>query len=302
MTVKNSVIVVIGPTSSGKSELAVKLAKRIDGEIISADSRQIYRGMDIGSGKVPGQWRIVGGRKIYIYKNVPHYLIDEASPRRQYTVARFQKRATEIIDEIHRRGKTPIICGGTAHWIDALVFGQRMPAVQPDAKLRAKLAKMSPAQMFAELAKLDPERAREIDAHNPRRLVRALEIVMTTGKPVPKLQRSEKYKVTWLGIKPESEILRSNIEKRLKSRLKAGMLAEVKKLRSSGLSWKRLVSFGLEYRFCALHLQGKISRAELEPLLLTAINQFTKRQMTWWKRNPAIKWSDDPISLQSALR
>lgn len=290
MNLKKSLIVVVGPSTSGKSEFAVRLAKTMGGEIISADSRQIYRGLDIGSGKVPGKWRVVGGRKIFMYKSIPHYLIDEASPRRQYSVAQFQHKAKKIIADIFARDKQPIICGGTAHWIDALVFDQAMPSVKPDAKLRAKLSKLTAAQMFAKLQKLDPERAAEIDPQNPRRIIRALEIVMSTGKPVPKLKQSSTYSIEWIGLNPGKEKLEKNIQKRLKARLKQGMLIEVKKLHASGLSWKRLQDFGLEYKYCALFLQDKLPRQEMEDQLFTAIKKFTKRQMTWWKRNKDIKW------------
>lgn len=310
---KKLIIVVVGPTASGKSELAVRIAKKVDGEIISADSRQIYKGLDIGSGKVEGTWKKVvrksdgrsksggAGQKVFLYKDVPHYLIDEASPRVQYSVARFQKRARAAVADILARGKTPIICGGTGHWVDAIVFEQTFPNVKADAKLRAKLAKLTTAQLFAKLQKLDPARASSVDAKNPRRLVRALEIVITTGKPVPnQVARVDQnpsafpdVKIEWIGLNPKMEVLEKKIAKRLNERVQQGMLKEVKSLKKSGLSWKRLESFGLEYKFCALHLQGKISEKELNPLLFTAIRQYAKRQMTWWKRNKKIKWFQD---------
>jgi tRNA dimethylallyltransferase len=291
------ILIIVGPTASGKSELAVKLARHFNGEIISADSRQIYRGLDIGSGKVEGMWKSGGregkrgGKKVFLYKSVPHYLIDEASPRVQYSVARFQREGSKVIKDILRRGKLPIICGGTAHWVDALVYGQSLPAVKPNAKLRKQLEKLSLIQLYAKLKKLDPERAAEIDANNPRRLIRALEIVMTTGKPVPKQAQQSRYDAMWLGIKTDQKSLEGKIQKRLRARIKAGMIKEVKKLRKQGLSWKRLESFGLEYKFVTLYLQGKLSRLEMEAQLLLAIRQFAKRQMTWWKRNANIYWS-----------
>ena len=285
---KNLMIVIVGPTASGKSELAVRIAKKVKGEIISADSRQIYKGLDIGSGKVEGKWK--EGK--FIYKGVPHYLIDEASPRVQYSVARFQKKARATLDDIFARGKTPIICGGTGHWIDAVVFSQVLPAVKADSKLRAKLAKLSTAQMFAKLQKLDPARAKTIDSQNPRRLVRALEIVMTTGKPVPKLQATSSYNVKWIGLNPEMETLEKKIAKRFKEWMRDGLLKEIKELKKSGLSWKRIESFGLEYKFLAQHLQGKITLEEAEKLSVISIRQYAKRQMTWWKRNKDISWID----------
>lgn len=308
MELKKTLIVIIGPTASGKSELAVKIAKKVDGEIISADSRQIYKGLDIGSGKVPGKWT----KGVFVYKGVPHYLIDEASPFVQYSAARFQKQAQKVIKDIFKRGKVPIICGGTGHWVDAVVFGQAMPEVKPNGQLRAKLSKLTTSELYKKLQKLDPARAKEIDAKNPRRLVRALEIVMTTGKPVPKLSLNSKsnlsnlYEVKWIGLNPASmATLEKKIKTRLKARLKEGLLKEVKNLhkpkKGKGLSWKKLESFGLEYKFCALFLQGKISEQEMESLLFIAIRQYAKRQMTWWKRNQDINWIASPATIPRQL-
>ncbi len=290
---KNKVIVVVGPTASGKSELAVKIAKKVGGEIISADSRQIYKDLNIGSGKVEGKWE----NGVFMYKNIPHYLIDEVSPRVQYTVAKFQKKARAAIADILKRGKVPIICGGTGHWADAVVFGQALPEVKPDGKLRAKLAKLTTPNLFKLLQSLDPGRAAEIDAQNPRRLVRALEIVMSSGKPVPKTDQNPEvygnFDVEWVGLNPGMEVLEKKIKKRLGERFKQGMLKEVADLRKSGVSWKRLEAFGLEYKFCALRLQSKITKEELETQLFTAIRQYAKRQMTWFKRNKNIRWYAD---------
>lgn len=283
----------VGPTASGKSELAVKLAKKFNGEIISADSRQIYRGLNIGSGKVKGQWK----KGIFYYKDIPHYLIDEANPKLQYSVAKFQKSAKNIISNIISRGKVPILCGGTGHWIDAVVFDQHLPQVKPNQKLRSSLDKFTTEQLFNKLKILDPKRAKIIDAKNPRRLLRALEIVMTTGQPITKLTTKSNYKTLWLGVRPEKTELEQKIKKRLDQRIKQGLLTEVKKLREEGLSWKRLESFGLEYKFCALFLQKKITQSEMKQLLLTAIKQYAKRQLTWWKRNQTIYWSDQPTEL-----
>lgn len=293
MTTQQPLIIVVGPTASGKSELAVQIAKKINGEIISADSRQIYKGMDIGSGKVEGAWE----NGVYMYKGVPHYAIDEASPRVQYSVARFQKNARAAIVNIIKQGKIPILCGGTAQWVEAVAFEQELPKVPPDFKLRRQLGKLTTAQMFSMLKKQDSKRAKEIDANNPRRLIRALEIVMSTGKPVPNLKSIPAYNALWLGITADEETLQSKIAKRLHARINQGMVAEVATLHEQGLSWKKLESFGLEYKFCALFLQGKLTQEEMEAQLFTAIRQYTKRQRTWWKRAPYITWSEDPKEL-----
>ncbi|MDQ3018526.1 MAG: tRNA (adenosine(37)-N6)-dimethylallyltransferase MiaA [bacterium] len=304
---KKLLLTVVGPTASGKSEFAIALAQEFNGEIISADSRQIYKGFDISSGKVEGQWvllprnpgqaerdpRSIYPKKNFLYKSIPHYLIDEASPRLQYSVARFQKKAIKIIKDIHRRGKTPILCGGTGHWIDAVTYSQILPKVKPDRLFRAKLHSQSAEELFKQLQKLDPLRAKAIDRHNPRRLVRALEIIHSTGKPVPAVANESPYNTIWIGINPAQEVLHANIHKRLNARLKQGMIEEVQRLHTSGLSWQKLESFGLEYKYCALYLQGKITKPELIEQLETAIRQYAKRQLTWWKRNKDIHWKDN---------
>lgn len=294
MSTKPKIIVIVGPTASGKSEFAVKLAKKYDGEILSVDSRQIYRGMDIGTGKIEGVWENKNGKRNFIYKKVVHYGIDIASPKRQYSVSQFQKYSKKIIFDILKRGKLPILCGGTSHWLDAVVYEQEFPKVKPDSALRKKLDKLSAEQLYNILQELDSERAGDIDSKNPRRLIRAIEIVKNTGKPVPKIKQSSPYSTTWIGIKPEQEKLQKSIKLRLLRRIKNGMFHEIKNLHKQGVSWQRMWNFGLEYRFGSLYLQKKMSRDETLQKLEGAINQYSKRQMTWWKRNPKIVWLAKP--------
>jgi tRNA dimethylallyltransferase len=289
---KPSLIVIAGPTSSGKSDLAISLARAFDGEIISADSRQVYRGMDLGTGKVTKREQ----------KLARHWLLDVASPKRQYSVAQWKRAAQRAITDIVHRGKLPIICGGTGFWIDALVYDASIPSVRPNAALRAKLRKLTAAQMFARLQKLDPARAKTIDRHNPVRLIRALEIVMATGKPVPPLHRTSPYNVLYLGISMPQQALNQRIERRLDARLKTGMIREIKNLHTDGVSWKRLESFGLEYRFVARYLQGKLSRQEMRDQLLCATIQYSKRQLTWWRRNTDIVWLTEASPVKASRR
>lgn len=277
---KVKVIVVAGPTSSGKSDLAIRLAQKFNGEIISADSRQVYRGMDIGTGKVTKAEQ----------KLAHHWLLDVTSPKRQYTVAQWRREAERAIADITHRGKLPIICGGTGFWIDALVYGQELPNVRPDAKLRARLAKLTTVQIFAKLQELDPARAATIDSHNPRRLIRALEIVMATGRPVPSSYRSSPYEVLYLVTNKSMDELKVRIEKRLDARLRAGMIKEVERLHAQGASWKRLEDFGLEYRWVSRYLQNKVPKKEMRDRLLTDIIRYSKRQLTWFKRNKDIRF------------
>lgn len=286
------ILVIAGPTASGKSDLAISLARRLNGEIISADSRQVYRGMNIGTGKVTKLQQ----------RQVHHWLIDVASPKRSYTVAHFKRDAQNAIRNIIRRGKLPIICGGTGFWIDALIYDQPIPAVTPDPKLRAKLQTHTPEELFEQLKRLDPARASTIDRHNPVRLIRALEIVLSTGKPVPLYAQghlSHVYDTLYLVLNPNPATLQKRIAKRLDARLRAGMVAEVRRLHTQGVSYKRLEALGLEYRWVAQHLQGKLTRTAMRDGLLRDIIRYSKRQLTWWRRDPSVQWVTEP---QDALR
>jgi tRNA dimethylallyltransferase len=287
---KPKILVILGPTATGKSDLAVKLAKEYGGEVISADSRQVYKGLDIGTGKITKKEM----------RGVPHHLLDVADPRRTFTVARFVKLAEKAVEQITAKGKLPIICGGTGFYIQALVNGTVIPEVPPNGVLRNRLSKMSVEQLFKTLSKLDPERAETIDAHNPRRLVRAIEIATAIGK-VPALSKNiDKYDATFIGLDMPLEKLKARIHARLLKRLKLGMLDEARKLHAAGLSWKRMEDLGLEYRYMARHLQGKITREEMVQQLYMEICHYAKRQMTWFKRDKRIDWSV-PSSNTSSL-
>ena len=272
---------ILGPTASGKSALAVKMAKKINGEIISADSRQVYKGLDIGSGKITKKEM----------SGIPHYCLDIVSPKKIFTVVDFKKRAEKAIEKIFAKNKTPIIVGGTGLYIQAVVDNITLPEVKPNWKLRKELEKKTTEEMFKMLKKLDPERARNIDAKNPRRLIRAIEIAKKLGK-TPKLKSMSRrdLDIGQIGIKLPDEILKINIEKRIKKMLKGGLVAETKKLRKSGLSWKRIYELGFEYKYPALFLRRKISKDEMLAKMLTENWQYAKRQMTWFKRDKRIKW------------
>ena len=292
MKPKPEIIVILGPTASGKSDLAVAMAKKINGEIISADSRQVYKGMDIGSGKITKKEML----------GIPHHLLDVASPKRTFTVSHYQKLANQKIAEIISRGRTPIVAGGTGLYIQSIVDGIVLPEVGPNHDLRHKLKILSTDKLFTKLQKLDPVRAKSIDAKNPRRLIRAIEIATALGK-VPKLKtKPSPYEFVLIGLNPGEKILKQNIHKRLVKRLKQGMIQEVKKLRAAGLSWKRLESFGLEYRFVAQFLQAKITKQEMKTLIEKESWQYAKRQMTWFKRDERIRWISKPEEATGLIR
>lgn len=283
------IIVIAGPTASGKSELAVKIAKKYNGEIISADSRQIYRGLTIGTGKVIGRWRTIGKEKFFLYKGVIHHCIDFVSPRRQYSVAEYQECAREAIRAITARAHVPIITGGTGFWIEAVVYDLALPEVKPNKRLRKSLEKKNPAELFRILARLDPRRAEEIDPQNPRRLIRAIEIATTLGH-VPRIRKKAPYAVLWLAPEVDPAALMRTIAKRLDTRIAHGMIKEARALRHEGLSWKRFFELGLEYKYMAQYLQGQISRNNMREELLRAIRHYAKRQMTWCARVREMHW------------
>ncbi|OHA06835.1 MAG: tRNA (adenosine(37)-N6)-dimethylallyltransferase MiaA [Candidatus Sungbacteria bacterium RIFCSPLOWO2_01_FULL_47_10] len=296
------IIAVVGPTASGKSDLAVAIAKRFSGEIISADSRQVYRGMDIGTGKVAGEWRMQNKNdsrspKRFIYKNIPHHCIDIASPKRIYTVADFKKCAISAMNDITNRKKVTILCGGTGFYIDAVLYNIPIPDIPPDKKLRYALSKKTSGELFAMLKKLDPGRAGTIDRKNPRRLVRAIEISRAIGTPAYQLVRTGRIRPQTghlepllIGIRIPKKELYKKIDIRLEKRIRQGMIREVKKLLEKGASFKRLYALGLEYRFVSLYLAGKLTKREMTEQLKNAIHRYAKRQMAWFKRNKNIHW------------
>lgn len=268
---KPKVLVISGPTASGKSELAVYLAKKFSGEVISADSRQVYKGMDIGTGKITKKGR----------QGIKHYCLDIASPRKQFSAAQFQKRGKKAIKKILRNKKLPIICGGTNFWIHILTEGLILPEAKPNRKLRKELEKLSTEILYASLKKTDPRRAKTIGKNNKRRIIRALEIIRQTKKPVPARRSKKEYETLNLAIKIDKSKLKENIEKRLKARLRRGMVKETKKLREKGLSWQRLGSLGLEYKWISLYLQKKINHKEMKQSLLKDSWRYARKQLSW---------------------
>jgi tRNA dimethylallyltransferase len=274
------ILIIVGPTASGKSDLAVELARTYDGEIISADSRQVYKGLDIGSGKITKREM----------RGVPHHLLDVVSPKKVFSVADFKRLGTKAITDIQKRGKLPIIVGGTGFYIDALVYDLSIPEVPANNVLRKELEKKSLEELCDILTKLDPERAETIDQQNKVRLVRAIEIATALGS-VPKLNQKARFDTFWIGLSWPDDVLRERIHTRLLARMKRGMLAEATHLHENSVSWKRMEQLGLEYRYLALLLQKKLSRDAMLTELETKIWHYAKRQKTWFKRNAHIVWT-----------
>lgn len=260
--------------------MAVLLAKKFGGEVISADSRQVYKGLDIGTGKITEKEM----------QGVPHHLLDVADPSEIFTASDFKTLAEKAIQEIGSRKKIPIICGGTGFYIDALLGDKQIPEVLPNLELRKELEQKTTEELFEILLKLDPERVKSIDAKNPRRLVRAIEICMALGQ-VPKFEiRNSKYETLKIGVKVEGTELKERINKRIEKWFGEGLLEEVENLNKSGLSWKRMSEIGLEYKLVALYLQNKISKEVMVERMQIETHQYAKRQMTWFKKSKDVEW------------
>ncbi len=278
------IIIVVGPTASGKTALAVELARQYGGEVISADSRQVYKGLDIGTEKTTQKEM----------RGVRHYCIDIASPRRAVSAAQWARHAERAVTSIRKRGKLPIVAGGTGFYIDALLYPNTLPEVAPNASLRKKLEKENAATLFAILKKLDGSRAKNIDAYNKRRLIRAIEIAHTLGR-VPKIKKQiQRFDALWIGLSPDPQTLEKKLETRLEKTIKKGLVAETKKLIEQGLSKKRINELGLEYRIALAYIEGRITKEQMKQEMLTALMQYAKRQMRWFMRNKEIRWFTSP--------
>ena len=279
------VIIIVGPTSSGKSALAVELARKFGGEVISADSRQVYRGLNICTGKISKKQM----------RGVRHHLLDVAAPQKNFSAHDFILHGERVIADIEARGKIPIVCGGTGFYIDALVGRITLPDVTAHHALRARLEKKTAGELFALLQKKSSARAKTIDRHNKRRLVRALEVADSRRQgDASTASRLRLDGELWLGIRLAPKVLRARIRARLAARMRRGMLAEVRTLHKNGLSWKRMYDLGLEYRYISRFLRGTLTKHEMLTELETKIWHYARRQRTYWRQNTDIVWLEGP--------
>jgi tRNA dimethylallyltransferase len=273
------IVVILGPTATGKSELAVWLAEKVNGEIISADSRQVYKGLDIGTNKITKKEM----------RDIPHHLLDVANPKDSFTAHDYQQQAEVAIEKIIAKGKVPILCGGTGFYIQTIVDNYILPEVPPNPKLREILKDKTPKELFLILAQIDIRRASTIDVKNPHRLMRAIEIASYLGS-VPELTKNPKYQSIQIGLDLDDEVLKKKISTRLKSEIKKGLVREGQTLHNKGVSWKRMEELGLEYRYLSRLLQGHLTEKEMMKDLTNEIWQYAKRQRTWFKRDEHIAW------------
>lgn len=274
------IVVISGVTASGKTGLGVRLAYSFSGEIISADSRQVYSGMDIGTGKDLPDYR-------YKNKDIPYHLIDVASPRQPFNLSRYLKLAVKSIDDIIARGKLPIIVGGSGLYVQAIVDNYELAGVRSKRFKRDKIESLGAEKLYKKLEDINPEFAHRLnnsDRNNARRLSRYLEIA-SEGEIVQKKKINNPYNFLVIATEISDAQMRENITLRLDQRLKdEALINEVKSLHESGISYKRLISFGLEYKYVSLYLQKKLSEEEMREKLIIAIYRFAKKQKTWFKR------------------
>jgi len=285
-----NLIVILGPTASGKTRLAARLAKEIGSEIISADSRQVYRGMDIGTGKDLKEYIIDGVA-------IPYHLVDVTDPDHEFNVFEYQQMFIRCFSEISSRGIVPVMVGGSGLYIESVVMGYRMIEVPENPTLRKELEKEDMQALSRRLIHIDPEVHNTTDLLDRKRLIRAIEIRKFTK--MHEHESEDSFPVITpliIGVRCERSTLRRKITIRLKDRLCSGMIEEVKKLNESGIAWDKLDFFGLEYRYIGLYLQGRISYNDMFKKLNTRIHQFAKKQETWFrrmeKRGIQIRWID----------
>jgi len=291
-----NMLVVLGSTASGKTKLAVELAKMLNGEIISADSRQVYRGLDIGSGK-----------DLEEYQDIKHHLIDIVDPGYEYNIFDFQQHVIDAYEKINQQNKLAIMAGGSALYVDSILKGYRLIEVPENTELRASLATLSHEQLTQKLIQLKPNLHNTTDLIERDRLVRAIEIAQGEQDAHDQINDFPALKPLVFAIKWPREVIRQRITERLKVRMEQGLIEEVQQLHAQGVSWETLYFYGLEYRFIAQHLQGQLTKNDCFQKLNSAIHQFSKKQDTWLRRlernGTKIHWLDgDKDVLAQAMK
>jgi tRNA dimethylallyltransferase len=300
---KEKIIAIVGPTASGKTGLGITLAKQFDGEVISVDSRQVYKGMDIGTAKPNGKWseseiekggdidQLFGARKSFSVDGVVHWGIDLVSPNEDYSAAQFKEYAQNKIKEIVQRGHLPIIVGGTGMWLRALIENFDLAATPSDPKLRQELESQRLGDLYHEYKQLDPEGAVTIDKSNKRRVVRALEVTKLTGQPFSKMKSSQEplYDVLEIGLRVDRKDLYGRIDNRVDEMIGTGLVDEVRSLKDKyGCEIDAMTGIG--YRQVCEFLSGEEKLADAIEHIKRDTRHYAKRQMTWFKRNERIQW------------
>lgn len=292
-----NLITILGATASGKTGVAVHLAKRLNGEIISADSRQVYRGMDLGTGKDLGEYTIDG-------IEIPHHLIDIVDAGYEYNVFEYQRDFVKVFDEITDRGKIPIVCGGTGMYLESVLKGYQLINVPVNENLRQRLDNKTLSELEV-LLKTYKTLHNVSDVDTVKRAVRAIEIQEYYSKKPEIIQPFPKINSLIIGVNYDRDSRRQRITERLKNRLNEGMIAEVSRLLEQGIKPEQLIYYGLEYKYLTLFITGQLTYDEMFRQLETAIHQFSKRQMTWFRRMEKqgfeIHWLDGDLPMEEKI-
>lgn len=285
-------VVLLGPTAAGKTEWSLKLAKEFNGDIISADSRQIYKKMDIGTAKAIGEWKRNGLRKTYYVEDVPHHLIDFLDPGKTFSVAEFRDRALKYCKLANQEGRLPMIVGGTGLYISAIIDNFNIPRVPANKKLRKSLEEKTCQELLALLHNLDPEAAKTIDQNNKRRMIRALEVCIFTGEPFSEQKKKGErlFDVLQIGVDVPRDILHERINDRIDTMMKLGLLKEVERLMMQKYSWDLPSMNGVGYRQFKEYFDGTQSLDQTIERLKKDTRAFARRQMTWFRRDTSIRW------------
>lgn len=298
------ILVIVGPTASGKTRMAVELAQRHNGEVISADSMQIYRTMDIGTAK-PTQEEMGG---------IPHHMIDVADPEEDFSVARYVEMAARCVDDVLARGKLPIVAGGTGLYIDSLLSGRTFAPFSPDSALRGELerelAEKGGQAMLEALAQVDPEAAQRLHPNDHKRIVRALEVYRSTGKTITQHNRETqtippRYNALTIGLAfQDRQAMWRRIDQRVDEMVAAGLEDEVRRLLTSGISPKCTAMQAIGYKEFTQALSGEMTWQEAADVVKLRSRQYAKRQLTWFGRNPNTRWVrwDDPPEFEQGRR
>jgi len=290
-------LLITGPTASGKTALAASVAKRIGGEIISADSRQVYRGMDLGTGKDYDDYLVDGDR-------IPCHLIDIADPGYKYNVFEYQRDFNKVYSDLRKRKIFPVVCGGSGMYADSIISGYKMFEVPPDSGLRIELEKKSMDEL-REILSTYKSLHNSTDIDSKKRIIRAIEIEHSSKNKISNHSLFPRVKALIAGVKFDRDARRSRISERLRQRLDSGMIDEVKQLIESGVDPETLIYYGLEYKFITLFLTGKVSYEEMSKDLEIAIHQFAKRQMTWFRgmerRGITIHWIEGELPMEEKV-
>lgn len=284
---ENKVIAVVGPTASGKTSYAIELAQKLGGEIVSADSRLVYKGFDIGTAKPTLEER----------SGIPHYMIDIVEPEVDYSVGLYADEAKKVIRNILSRGKVPIVVGGTGLYLNVLLMNYDLPGVEPDYELREKLRGAD--NLYEILSDLDAETAKTIDKNDRKKLIRAIEVIKSTGLPLSQVRgkKSEEFEVEWFGLNFPRDILYSRINERVDLMVKNGLVEETEHLLKKHARINNLL-YTIGYQEMIAYLDGLLTLEDAMDKLKQNTRRYAKRQLTWFRKNPAIKWNFYPEKLK----